>query len=63
MRIVLATGTGIDLLTILGIPIKLPYIVSILTSVIASRGANFTHDLLELLKVSRLKIKYLEVLG
>lgn len=43
--LVLALGTGLDLFTLIGIPIIIPYIGMVLTGVLISRGANFVHDL------------------
>jgi len=45
--ITLALGTQTDFFSLIGIPIQVPYIGYILTGVLLSRGANFTHDLLK----------------
>jgi len=37
--------TSIDIFPIIGIPIIVPYVGSILTGIIISRGANFVNDL------------------
>ncbi len=44
--LILAVGTGLDLMSLVGIPIKIPYVGVILTGLLISRGANFTHDIL-----------------
>lgn len=42
--LLLALGTGLDLMTMIGVPMKVPYIGMILTGLLISRGANFVHD-------------------
>ncbi len=42
----LAIGTGLDLMAMVGVPLKIPYVGMILTGLLISRGANFIHDLL-----------------
>ena len=42
----LAIGAGMDMLAMVGIPLKIPYVGMILTGLLISRGANFIHDLL-----------------
>lgn len=44
--IVLASGAGIDLFGLIGVPFAFPYFGEILTGVLIARGANFVHDLL-----------------
>jgi hypothetical protein len=44
--LLLALGTGLDLMTLVGIPMKLPYVGMVLTGILISRGANFIHDIL-----------------
>lgn len=44
--LLLALITGADILTMVGIPVKVPYIGIVLTGILISRGANFMHDLL-----------------
>ena len=39
--------TGIDIFPVVSIPMAIPYVGSVLTGIIVSRGANFVHDLLE----------------
>ena len=43
----LAIGTGLDLMAMVGVPLKIPYVGMILTGLLISRGANFIHDLLQ----------------
>lgn len=45
--LLLAIGTGLDLMFMVGIPIKIPYVGRILTGLLISRGANFVHDILQ----------------
>ena len=44
--IALAVGSGLDIFTVVGISLKIPYLGMILTGILISRGANFIHDLL-----------------
>lgn len=44
---ILALGAGLDMLAIVGVPLKIPYVGMILTGLLISRGANFIHDLLQ----------------
>jgi len=44
--LILALGTGLDLMTMIGVPMKVPYVGMILTGLLISRGANFVHDIL-----------------
>ena len=43
--IVITTLTGADIFPIVNIPIKVPYVGSMLTGIIVSRGANLVNDL------------------
>lgn len=45
ISILISFGTGIDLFEIVGIPLMIPYIGIVFTGLLASRGANFIHDL------------------
>lgn len=42
----LAIGSGIDMLVMVGVPLHIPYLGTIFTGLLISRGANFIHDLL-----------------
>ncbi|TDT63437.1 hypothetical protein [Fonticella tunisiensis] len=44
--LLLALGTGLDLMAMIGVPMKVPYVGMILTGLLISRGANFVHDIL-----------------
>ena len=44
--LLLALGSGLDLMSMVGIPLKIPYVGLILTGLLISRGSNFMHDLL-----------------
>lgn len=44
--LLIALGTGFDILKIVDVPINIPYLGIILTGILISRGANFIHDLL-----------------
>jgi hypothetical protein len=50
--LLIALGTGADLFQLMGIPFRVPYIGTILTGLLISRGANFMHDLFKALKIS-----------
>ena len=45
ISIVVCVLTGVDVLEIIGLPIKVAFVGSIFTGVIAARGANFVNDL------------------
>lgn len=45
--LMLAAGTGLDLMDMIGIPMVIPYIGVALTGILISRGANFVHDILK----------------
>lgn len=45
VSIILALDTGIDILYLAGVPTKIPLVGGILTGIVISRGANFTHDI------------------
>lgn len=44
--LLLAFGSNIDLMTVFGVPAVVPYLGTILTGLLISRGANFVHDIL-----------------
>lgn len=46
LGILLAVGTELDLMAIVGVPVSIPFVGMILTGILISRGANFIHDLL-----------------
>lgn len=41
-----AIGSNMDFMNAVGLPMHIPYVGMILTGLLISRGANFTHDLL-----------------
>ena len=45
ISIVVCVLTGVDVFEIIGLPIKVAFVGSICTGVIAARGANFVNDL------------------
>ena len=47
LGIALALLTGLDLFVIVDMPLKLPYVGSVLSGVLLSRGANFAHDVVK----------------
>jgi|SRR5690554_232666 len=49
--LLIAIGTGADLFQLLAIPFRIPYIGTVLTGLLISRGANFMHDLYKALKI------------
>ncbi|MGI6412132.1 MAG: hypothetical protein ACOXZ5_00395 [Syntrophomonadaceae bacterium] len=57
VSIIITVGTGIDLFTMVGIPINVPYLGLVLTGIIISRGANFIHDLMSLTEAIKIKHK------
>lgn len=45
--LILAVGSGTDLMQIVGVPMDgIPYAGMVLTGILISRGSNFVHDLL-----------------
>lgn len=44
--LLLAFGSGLDLLSLVGVPLVIPYLGVFLTGLLISRGANFIHDLI-----------------
>ena len=45
--------TGADIFPVVGLNLIIPYIGSVLTGIIVSRGANFVHDLINKLSVKK----------
>ena len=45
ISIVVCVLTGVDVFEIIGLPIKVAFVGSIFTGIIAARGANFVNDL------------------
>lgn len=43
--LILAFGARLDIFELVGIPLVTPYVGTALTGILASRGANFIHDL------------------
>jgi hypothetical protein len=54
IALLLAIGTKLDLLVLLGIKTSIPYLGIVLTGILISRGSNFVHDLL--VRVGTIKI-------
>lgn len=44
--VLLSVSTGMDIMKLVEIPIFVPYLGTILTGLLISRGANFLHDLI-----------------
>ncbi|MCI6277650.1 MAG: hypothetical protein MR639_13070 [Clostridium sp.] len=44
--ILLSVLTGTDIMELVGVPMFIPYIGTILTGVLISRGSNFVHDIM-----------------
>ena len=45
VSILVCVLTGVDLFEIIGLPIRVPFVGSVLTGIVAARGANFVNDL------------------
>ena len=56
--LLLAVGTGLDLFSLVQIPLNIPYLGMALTGVLISRGANFVHDLLKKIEPQGLQGQY-----
>ena len=54
--IVLALSTGLNFFELVGLPIINPYIGQVLTGILASRGANFIHDLVKIAQGMRIRV-------
>jgi len=54
--VILALSTGLNLFDIVGLPIINPYIGQVFTGILASRGANFVHDLVKIAQGMRIKV-------
>lgn len=50
VSILICILVNIDLFSILGLTMSLPYVGSVLTGILMSRGANFVHDLFNKIK-------------
>lgn len=46
ISLVLSFSTGLDMLALVGIPTRIPYVGTILTGILISRGSNFMHDII-----------------
>ncbi|MCY6370768.1 hypothetical protein [Clostridium ganghwense] len=46
LGILLTTASGVDLMSIIGMPLRTPFLGLILTGLLISRGSNFMHDIL-----------------
>jgi hypothetical protein len=42
--LIVAFATGLDVLKLVNVPVKIPFIGIILTGILISRGSNFVHD-------------------
>jgi len=49
--LLIALGTGADLFQLMEMPFRIPYIGTVLTGLLISRGANFMHDLFTALRI------------
>ena len=45
VSILVCVATGADLFVIIGLPLAVPFLGSVLTGIITARGANFVNDL------------------
>lgn len=45
VSILVCVTTGADLFVIIGLPLAIPFLGSVLTGIITARGANFVNDL------------------
>lgn len=51
--LIVCVGARLDLFSLLGINIYIPFLGTVLTGILASRGSNFIHDLIE--KITNVK--------
>lgn len=51
--LLLAFGSSLDIMAVVGVPIVVPYLGTVLTGIVISRGANFVHDIVS--SISNLK--------
>lgn len=54
--VIFAVATGMDIFQLLGIPVRVPYLGEVFTGILASRGANFLHDLMQIAQVIRIRV-------
>lgn len=54
--VIFAVATGMDIFHLLGIPVRVPYLGEVFTGILASRGANFLHDLMQIAQVIRIRV-------
>ena len=45
VSLIIAIGTGLDIMTLAQVPIQYPIIGMVLTGILISRGANVVHDI------------------
>jgi hypothetical protein len=45
ISVIVAVSAGADIFSLVGLPLNVPYVGMIFTGLIASRGANFVHDI------------------
>ena len=57
MGIIVAVAYSVDMLAMLGLVSPMPFIGSILTGILISRGSNYIFDLIKLVGESTAKIK------
>lgn len=44
--ILLSVSTGTDIMKLVDVPVSIPYVGTILTGILISRGSNFVHDII-----------------
>jgi GH25 family lysozyme M1 (1,4-beta-N-acetylmuramidase) len=56
VSVIACVGVGIDLFAVVGLPMQVPFLGSVLTGIMLSRGSNIIHDLINLLGSVRAKM-------
>ena len=55
VSLVICIGVRLDILSLLGVESRIPFLGIVLTSILISRGSNFVHDLLVRVGVDKSK--------
>ncbi|MBO8158341.1 hypothetical protein [Thermosyntropha sp.] len=57
IAVIITVSGNVDFFKIAGLPLNIPYLGSVFTGIIVSRGANFVHDLLKITESIMIKNK------
>jgi len=54
LAVIVCVLVGVDIFTLVGLPMIIPYVGSVLTGILVCRGANVLHELVQALSVLRI---------